>query len=126
MTLKPWCAAGMSLGLSAIGAGPVAAHHSFSMFDSSKTVTLEGSVRAFQWTNPHVWVQLLVKDAAGKEVEWSIEGSGSTALSRKGWTRQTMKPGDRAVIAIHPLKDGSDGGSLVSALVNGQPVGASD
>jgi hypothetical protein len=94
------------------------------MFDARRTLTLEGSVKELQWTNPHVWVQLIVVDASGKKAEWSVEGPSANTLGRQGWTRQTMKPGDKAVIVVHPLKDGSNGGSLVSATVNGQPVGS--
>ncbi len=123
MTQKLWPALGAALALAATGASPAAAHHSFSMFEPQQTMTLEGSVKELEWTNPHVWVQLIVTDASGKKVEWSVEGPSANTLGRQGWTRQAMKPGDKAVIVIHPLKDGSNGGSLVSATVNGQPVG---
>ena len=102
-----------------LAGAPATAHHSFAMFDRDKSVTLTGSVREFQWTNPHAWVQMLVKDASGKDVEWSIEGASTINLTRQGWSRNSLKPGDRVVIVIHPLKDGSPGGSLVSATING-------
>ena len=107
----------------ALGAVPASAHHSFAMFDNAKTVTLEGTVKEFQWTNPHSWVQLMVKDGSGKEVEWSIEGGSPNGLSRQGWKRTSMKPGDKAKIAIHPMKDGAPGGSLVEATVDGAKIG---
>ena len=116
----------------AMGMGTVAlvtasaawAHHSFAMFDNQKNVTLEGTVKEFQWTNPHSWVQLMVKDpATGKEVEWSIEGGSPNGLARQGWKRTSLKAGDKATIVIHPLKDGSAGGSLVSAVAGGQTIG---
>lgn len=102
---------------------PVHAHHSFAMFDNQKDVTLEGTVKEFQWTNPHSWIQLMVKDASGKDVEWSIEGGSPNGLTRAGWKRTSIKPGDKAVVVIHPLKDGSEGGSLVRVEVNGQKIG---
>ena len=105
-------------------AGPATAHHAFAMFDTNREVMLEGTVKEFQWTNPHTWVQLLVKDASGKEVEWSIEGSSHNNLARFGWTRNSLKSGDRVQAVVHPLKDGSIGGSLVKITVNGQVVGA--
>lgn len=105
-------------------AGPAMAHHAFAMFDTNREVTLDGTVKEFQWTNPHTWVQLLVKDSAGKEVEWSIEGSSPNNLARFGWTRNSLKSGDRVQAVVHPLKDGSIGGSLVKITVNGQVVGA--
>jgi hypothetical protein len=105
---------------------PVAAHHSFAMFDDTKTVTLEGTVKEFQWANPHVWVQVLVPDpATGAQVEWSIEGASVTGLTRRGWTRKSMKPGDKATVVMHPLKSGERGGTLVSLTINGQSVGTS-
>ena len=102
---------------------PASAHHSFAMFDNSKTVTIEGTVKAFEWTNPHTWVQVLVKDATGKEVEWSVEGGSPNGLARQGWTRRSAKAGDKAVVVIHPLKDGAPGGSLIGLTVNGEKVG---
>ena len=105
-------------------AGPAAAHHAFAMFDANREVMLDGTVKEFQWTNPHTWVQLLVKDPAGKEVEWSIEGSSPNNLARFGWSRNSLKSGDHVQAVVHPLKDGSIGGSLVKITVNGQVVGA--
>lgn len=104
-------------------AAPAFAHHSFAMFDNQKSVTLEGTVKEFQWTNPHSWVQLVVSDPkTGKDVEWSIEGGALNLLARQGWTRNSLKPGDKATIVVHPLKDGTAGGSLVSASVNGADI----
>jgi hypothetical protein len=107
----------------AVVAQPASAHHSFAMFDNQKNVTLEGTVREFQWTNPHSWIQVVVKDGSGKNVEWSIEGGSPNGLMRNGWTRTSIKAGDKAAVVIHPLKDGTSGGSLVSISVNGTPVG---
>jgi hypothetical protein len=103
---------------------PVSAHHSFAMFDNDKTVTLEGTVKEFQWTNPHTWVQVLVRDAAtGKEVEWSVEAGSPNGLSRQGWSRHSAKAGDKATVTVHPLKNGNPGGSLISLAINGEKVG---
>lgn len=114
----------MTLGAAALAGAiatgaPAMAHHSFAMFERDKSVTLTGSVKEFQWTNPHAWVQMVVKDASGKDVEWSIEGASTVHLTRQGWNRNTLKPGDSVVIVIHPLRNGSQGGSLVSATING-------
>jgi len=102
---------------------PVWAHHSFAMFDNEKETTLEGTIKEFQWTNPHTWIQVMVKDASGKEVEWSIEGGSPSGLSRSGWKRTSIKAGDKATVVIHPLKNGEPGGSLMRITVNGQLVG---
>ena len=94
------------------------AHHSFAMFDNTKDVVLEGTVKEFQWTNPHTWTQVMVNGT-----EWSIEGGSPNGLKRSGWNKNSMKPGDKVVMTIHPLKDGTSGGSFVKATVNGVPVG---
>lgn len=99
------------------------AHHSFAMFDGEKEQTIEGVVKEFQWTNPHIWVQVNVTGADGKVVEYSIEGGSPNALRRQGWNRETMKSGDKIVLTMHPFKDGAPGGSFVSATVNGAPLG---
>jgi len=105
-------------------ATPALAHHSFAMFDNAKEMTIEGTVKEFQWTNPHTWVQVMVLDkATGKEVEWSIEGGSPNGLARQGWTRKSALVGDKVIIAIHPLKDGAAGGSLISMTVNGKKIG---
>jgi hypothetical protein len=109
--------------VAALAAAPAFAHHSFAMFDNQKNVTLEGTIKEFQWTNPHSWVQIVVKDAAGKDVEWSIEGGSPNGLARSGWKRTSLKAGDKAVVVIHPLKDGTAGGSLVTVTVGGQQIG---
>ena len=112
----------LALTVSAVS-GPALAHHSFGMFDAQKSVTLEGAVKAFEWTNPHVWIEIAVTDSKGATVDWAVEGASAAVLSRQGWSRKAMKPGDKVSILIHPAKDGTAGGSLVSATVNGQPVG---
>jgi hypothetical protein len=106
-------------------AAPLYAHHSFTMFDMQQKVTLEGTVKEFQWTNPHIWIQLMVDDpATGKQVEWSIEGASPNNLSQTGWVRKSLKPGDKAVVVINPLKSGTArGGSMVTVSVGGQPIG---
>jgi hypothetical protein len=123
--IKTWRILGAAvLAAAAAGATSAWAHHSFALFDAQKNMALEGEVREFQWTNPHTWIQLVVVDAAGKNVEWSIEGASAATMARQGWSRTALKPGDHAVVVIHPLKDGTRGGSLVSATVNGQAIGS--
>jgi hypothetical protein len=92
---------------------PAYAHHSFAMFDAAKETTLQGTVKEFQWTNPHAWVQLLVPAQDGKTTEWSIECASPNALKRQGWRGTSIKAGDRVTVVIHPLKSGESGGSLV-------------
>jgi len=109
--------------LSALLANGASAHHSFAMFDNQQEKTVSGTLKELQWTNPHIWVQVLVPDqSTGKAVEWSIEGSSPNNLVRKGWSRNSMKVGDKVVVVIHPLKNGDNGGSLVKVTVNGQTL----
>ncbi|MEP7313391.1 MAG: DUF6152 family protein [Pseudomonadota bacterium] len=95
------------------------AHHSFAMFDNEKEQTIVGVVKEFQWTNPHIWVQVNVTGPDGKVMEYSIEGGSPNGLKRQGWSRDTMKAGDKIVLKMHPLKDGMPGGSFMSAVING-------
>ena len=95
-------------------ASPALAHHSFAMFDQSKKVTLEGTVKDFRWTNPHVFIQLLVKSDSGGEDEWSIEMSSPEHLVRVGWRPGTLKTGDQVTLVIHPMRDGVKGGQYLS------------
>jgi hypothetical protein len=92
-----------------------AAHHSFAMFDDSKEVVLTGVVKEFQWTNPHTFVQLEVKNSDGSVVEWSIEGSSPNGLARIGWKRTSIKAGDQLAVTINPLRSGEHGGNFVQA-----------
>jgi hypothetical protein len=101
------------------------AHHSFTMFDQSKTVTLHGTVKDFRWTNPHVFIQLLVKNDAGNEEEWSIEMTSPEHLARAGWRPGTLKPGDHVTLVIHPLHNNAKGGQYLSGTgPNGPLIGA--
>jgi len=92
----------------------VLAHHSFAMFDQSKTVTLQGAVTDFRWTNPHVFIELSVKSESSADEDWSIEMTSPEHLSRAGWRPGTLKPGDKVTLNIHPMRDGVKGGQYLS------------
>ena len=98
---------------------PIAAfgHHSYAMFDLSKTVTLQGTVRDFQWTNPHSWIWIDVTDAKGATEQWGIEGMSPNYLARRGWSKHTLNPGDKVTVLIHPLKGTEHGGSFLSVTL---------
>jgi len=113
----------MLVALIAMTARPALAHHSFTMFDQSKTVTLQGTVKEFRWTNPHVFIQLLVKNDQGNEEEWSIEMTSPEHLSRDGWRPGTLKPGDKITLSVHPLHDNSKGGQYLSGKGPNWPLG---
>jgi hypothetical protein len=100
------------------------AHHSGAMFDSQTSTTLTGTVKVFQWTNPHCWIQVLVPGEQGP-TEWSVEMGSPSQLYRWGWRQGTVKPGDTITVVIHPMRDGTKGGLFVSAIgKDGKPIGA--
>ncbi|MGO9590038.1 MAG: DUF6152 family protein [Candidatus Acidiferrales bacterium] len=109
-----------------LAAGPALAHHSFAMFDQAKKVTLQGTVKDFRWNNPHVFIQVLVKNDAGGEEEWSIEMTSPEHLARVGWRPGTLKAGDKVILVIHPMRDGSvKGGQYLSGTgPNGPLIGS--
>ena len=93
------------------------AHHSRAMFDQTKQITLVGTVKEFQWTNPHCWIQVLVADPQNPQaapVEWGIEMGAPVELMRKGWKPGSLNPGDKVSIVINPLRDGQHGGLVVA------------
>jgi hypothetical protein len=96
--------------------GSAFAHHSFAMFDHDKNVTLVGTVKEFQWTNPHCWIQLLVADPYGNQVEWGVELDSPRSLVRTGWKPEVVKPGDKITLVIHPKTDGTNAGGYVSGI----------
>jgi hypothetical protein len=97
--------------------GPVTAHHSFAMFDQSKTVTLKGTVTQFQWTNPHAFIHIQVPDASGGKVEWQVELNSPNNLKRQGWKSTSLKAGDEVTLVLNPLRDGTRGGLFVSVTL---------
>ena len=102
---------------------PALAHHSFSMFDAEKTVTVEGTVKEFEWTNPHSWIRVVVPNTAGKPLEWAVEMGSPSQIAQRGWSATSVKPGDKITLTIHPLKDGSRGGQFMAAVLpNGQKL----
>jgi hypothetical protein len=105
----------------------VGAHHSFATYDQTKTQTLKGTVKAFQWTNPHTVIWIMVQpEGGGAPQEWTIETTSPGVLTRSGWTRKSLNPGDRVSVEFHPLRDGSHGGGLeaVTLLDTGQRLQA--
>jgi opacity protein-like surface antigen len=108
----------------AISAAPTAAHHSFAMFDQTKQVTLKGKVAQFQWTNPHAFIELNVPNAQGGEDRWSIELNSPNNLTRQGWRRSSLKPGDNVTLTFNPLRNGKKGGLFNRVVLpNGSVLG---
>jgi hypothetical protein len=109
---------GVLLAVTLVVALPALAHHSFAAYDATHTRTLKGTVKTFRWTNPHVALKMLVEpDGGGEPQEWSIVTSGPAILTRFGWTRNSIKPGDRVSVVCNPLSDGSQGGRLHTVVM---------
>jgi hypothetical protein len=91
------------------------AHHSAAMFDKSIVRDVTATVKEFQWTNPHVWIQIHIENEDGVQEEWSIEGLGPNSLFRKGWRPNSFQPGDVIQIRFNPMRDGSLAGGFIGA-----------
>ena len=105
-------------------AGSASAHHSGAMYDAATKTTVQGTVSAFQWANPHAWVQLQVVDPATKQqAKLVLESLGTNQLTRAGWHSDSLKPGDLATVVYNPLKNGELGGRLVTISVGGKVIG---
>jgi hypothetical protein len=100
----------------AVFAVQVQAHHSFSMFDHDKMITITGTLTEFEWTNPHCWLHVAVTDpATGRSVDWAFEMGSIGQVAAQGWKADTVKPGEKITIEAHPMKDGSRGGQYQGA-----------
>jgi hypothetical protein len=104
-----------------IAAGAVAgvstsafAHHSTAMFDRDKRVTLQGTVKEFEYTNPHSWLKIVVPGPDGKMNEWGFEAEGPSTLLRAGIKAKSFMPGEAVTVIGNPMKDGRFAGALIS------------
>jgi uncharacterized protein DUF6152 len=95
-------------------AAPALAHHSTAAFDMEKTIEITGTVEDFQWTNPHTWTNVKVEGSDESAGIYGLEGMSPNYLGRNGWTKATLKPGDKLTFQVHPLKDGRRGGFMVA------------
>jgi Family of unknown function (DUF6152) len=121
MKLNALAVAGLAIVVSTI---PALAHHSFSMFDAASSKTVEGTVKEFQWTNPHSWILMMVNDEKGEAKQWAIEMGGPAGLARQGWKPKILTPGMQIKAVIHPLRDGGAGGQFMAVtLPDGKQFG---
>jgi Family of unknown function (DUF6152) len=109
--------AGLAIGCLAIGSAELSAHHSFAAFDMSKEQTITGVVSRFDWTNPHTFIWVDVTNEKGVVETWAIEGMSPNYLGRRGWSKNSVKPGDKITVSIRPLKEGKTGGMFIRAQI---------
>jgi hypothetical protein len=112
--------AALACGLS----GAAFAHHSYSMFDRTKTTTIVGTVWTWEMVNPHSFLWVVVMKPDGTTEKWGMEGAGVQMLQRAGVTKSAVQTGDKVTVDLHPLRDGRTGGQLVRVvLANGKVLG---
>ena len=105
--------------------GTAMAHHSFAMFDQQNPIVLEGTVHDYQFTNPHTFIVLTVKQENGSMQNWNLEGTSPSSLVRDGWSSKSLKAGDEIKLRIWPLRSGAPGGGWSVESINfrdGKPV----
>jgi Family of unknown function (DUF6152) len=114
----------LALGTAVTAVNTAYGHHSFSIYDRHRTVTLSGVVKEYIWMAPHVTIRVASEGDRNNSVTWWVEGSSPAVLARGGWNGALLKPGDKISIGIHPRKDRTAGGLLADEqqmLVNGRP-----
>jgi hypothetical protein len=111
---------GLALAGAALIGGPAAAHHAFNMYDNTK-VEFTGVVKSFTWQNPHAMLDVEAAMPGGKTELWQVELSAPNIIGRRGWSKTSLKVGDKVPMVIHPMKDGSRYGLMMNVtLPNGQ------
>ncbi|HEX4023365.1 MAG TPA: DUF6152 family protein [Steroidobacteraceae bacterium] len=121
--MKAWlitaCAATLML-----FSAPAWVHHSYAMFDTSRKVSVSGTITEFHWTNPHASFKVSALTPTGASEVWAVEMGSPNNLVREGWKRTTLKPGDKVTVTMTPLRDGSPGGSYLGImLADGKSLG---
>jgi predicted component of type VI protein secretion system len=97
-------------------------------YEVTKVITITGVVKEFRWVNPHTWLHILVDDATGAKVEWQVEGRAPGVLLRAGWTKTSLKPGEKVTVDMSPAKDGTKVGIIArvtkedGTILSNQPV----
>jgi Family of unknown function (DUF6152) len=107
---------------------PIFAHHGTSGYDMEKVITLNGTIASFNWSNPHCLIHIDAKDSKGDVKDWIIELAAPTLMTRNGWTKDSLKPGDEVIAETHPAKNGATTGlsgastALLKFVVNGHAL----
>jgi hypothetical protein len=97
-------------------AGSASAHHAFNMYQNDRYVALKGTVKSWVWKNPHAMIEFVAVDPDGKMDTWSVECSSPNIIGRKGWSMDSIRVGDKLDLTLHPMKDGSKYGLMVSVI----------
>ena len=115
-----WVVAAVGLTLAAT----TLAHHSTAIYDSEHPIELEGTVVEWRFVNPHCFIVLEVTDeGSGEKKTWSLEGGNTAGLFRRGWTPDTLKPGDEIILTVRPLRSGALGGNYSNPRwADGRPI----
>jgi len=111
---KAVLAAFLGVGVLAMGSVSMLAHHSAAAYDRDSEVEMAGTIKEFQYTNPHSWLLVEVVDKTGKTVDWGFEAEGPSTLLRAGIKISSLKPGEKIAVKGRPLKDGRPAAILVS------------
>jgi hypothetical protein len=115
--------AGFALAGLFLAGQPVIAHHSGAEF-GDQVKEISGTVKEFQFKNPHTWIQVMVPDAAGKQVEWSVEWGAPNGLARQGYRPSTFPPGAKVTMRVRPMRNGAPAGGFVAAkFADGKTIG---
>lgn len=123
MRTKLLICVGLTGGLLTISSPAFAHHGSAVSYDTAKMVTMEGTVTEFQWRNPHVYILYDVKDAQGNIVTWGAETHSPVVCEdQDGWTKSTLKPGDKITISVFPSKIDTPRGLLAKIVLNGKVI----
>ena len=117
----------LSIGLLGVSS-TVLAHHGYSVYDLKKTATLNGTIASFDWDNPHCLIHIDVMGDNGKIQHWTLELPSPFTMTRKGWAKDSLKPGDQATVETHPARNGATmgitgtSGAIMKVVVNGKPL----
>ena len=111
------CRSGLVIAALVMAGTTLLAHHSFAAFDMTKEQTITGVVSRFDWTNPHTFIWVDVTSDKGVTESWAIEGMSPNYLGRRGWSKNSVKPGDKITVSIRPLKEGKTGGMFIRAQI---------
>jgi len=117
----------LAIGAVLISVQPAAAHHSGAGFNSGTVVELKGTIKEFQFKNPHTWIQVLVPDANSKVTEWSLEWGSPNSLGRQGYRPTTFPAGAKVTVRLNPMRNGSPAGGFIAAkFEDGKVIGRWD